>query len=180
MDEKTGVEGKKFIPKGFLRAHILAVLREGDAHGYEIRNRIMRETGFWKPSFGTLYPALKSMEKEGLVVSREERGKKVYRLTQKGSELAEKVSEIKRELREKMYEMISVSTCLNVNEVRMLFETFNNISKEKLGDSGLIDELNELIKMVFIAVSEKNVDAEEVRKVLENARKKLERMAEMD
>ena len=62
-------------------------------HGYQLSKRLADTLGaFWKVSYGSLYPALKRLEREGAVESafpREEVGrrKNVYRITQKGEEL---------------------------------------------------------------------------------------------
>src|SRR5947208_17083041 len=72
---------------------ILGLLKERAMHGYQLSKRLADTLGaFWKVSYGSLYPALKRLEREGAVESafpREEVGrrKNVYRITQKGEEL---------------------------------------------------------------------------------------------
>ena len=62
-------------------------------HGYQLSKRLADTLGaFWKVSYGSLYPALKRLEREGAVESvfpRDEVGrrKNVYRVTEKGEEL---------------------------------------------------------------------------------------------
>src|SRR5207248_8256368 len=62
-------------------------------HGYQLSKRLADTLGaFWKVSYGSLYPALKRLEREGAVESvfpREEVGrrKNVYRVTEKGEKL---------------------------------------------------------------------------------------------
>ena len=62
-------------------------------HGYQLSKRLADTLGaFWKVSYGSLYPALKRLEREGAVESvfpREEVGrrKNVYRITEKGEAL---------------------------------------------------------------------------------------------
>src|SRR5947208_6756486 len=59
-------------------------------HGYQLSKRLADTLGaFWKVSYGSLYPALKRLEREGAVESafpREDVGrrKNVYRITEKG------------------------------------------------------------------------------------------------
>jgi len=45
---------------------ILGLLMERPRHGYELR-RALGELGFWKVSFGSLYPALRRLEKRGAI-----------------------------------------------------------------------------------------------------------------
>ena len=68
---------------------LLGVLSLGPKSGYEMRQMMERSTAnFWSESFGQIYPALKSMVKDGLVTAEdkgvEARAKKVYRLTDAG------------------------------------------------------------------------------------------------
>ena len=76
-----------------LELAILGLLKERAMHGYQLSKRLADTLGaFWKVSYGSLYPALKRLEREGAVESvfpREEIGrrKNVYRVTEKGEAL---------------------------------------------------------------------------------------------
>lgn len=72
-----------------LRMLILAVLERQPEHGYAIAQAIKaRSEGLLTAREGTLYPALHSLEAEGLVESEEResggRVRREYRLTEKG------------------------------------------------------------------------------------------------
>lgn len=76
--------------RGDVRAAILALLAEQPRHGYEIIREIgERSDGLWKPSPGSIYPTLQMLADEGLVVSRDENGKKLFELTEEGRTAAE-------------------------------------------------------------------------------------------
>lgn len=48
---------------------VLGVLRFGPSTGYEIRKLLQETTAhFWKESYGQIYPTLKKLESEGLIV----------------------------------------------------------------------------------------------------------------
>ncbi len=65
---------------------ILGLLRDEARHGYELR-RALAELGFWKVSFGSLYPALRRLEKRGLIAAgRGEGRRRSYRITVRGSD----------------------------------------------------------------------------------------------
>jgi DNA-binding PadR family transcriptional regulator len=76
-----------------LELAILGLLKEQTMHGYQLSKRLADTLGaFWKVSYGSLYPALKRLEREGAVESvfpRDEVGrrKNVYRVTDKGEKL---------------------------------------------------------------------------------------------
>jgi DNA-binding PadR family transcriptional regulator len=59
-------------------------------HGYELITALEdRSGGRWKPSPGSIYPALTRLEQRGFVTSTEEDGKRRYELTDAGHERVE-------------------------------------------------------------------------------------------
>ncbi|MCW4050589.1 MAG: PadR family transcriptional regulator [Candidatus Bathyarchaeota archaeon] len=69
--------------RGFLSFTILWQLMKKDMYGQELAKALEKMRGT-KPNPGTLYPALKELEKNGMVTTREEGRKKIYTLTEKG------------------------------------------------------------------------------------------------
>ena len=71
---------------------ILGLLAHEDLTGYDIKKQIDGAISFfWKGSFGSIYPALSDMEKQGLVKSKKAdaaggREKIIYRITKKGKD----------------------------------------------------------------------------------------------
>jgi len=68
---------------------LLGLLSLGPMSGYEMRGVMERATAnFWTESYGQIYPALRSMVKDGLATveeqSKDGRAKKVYKLTAAG------------------------------------------------------------------------------------------------
>ena len=75
--------------RGDVRAAILALLTEEPMHGYQLIQEIARRSdGMWRPSAGSVYPALSLLEDEGLVRPDvrpdDEGGRKVFALTGAG------------------------------------------------------------------------------------------------
>jgi DNA-binding PadR family transcriptional regulator len=73
---------------GRLRLYLLKLLEESPRHGYDVIRLLEdRFMGLYAPSPGTIYPRLQRLEAEGLVAqSKEEGGRKVYRITDAGRE----------------------------------------------------------------------------------------------
>jgi DNA-binding PadR family transcriptional regulator len=80
--------------RGDMTPIILELLKDKPMHGYEIISRLEAKShGMWRPSAGSVYPTLQLLEEQELIVGSEEDSKKVYRLTDKGKQEAEKVEE---------------------------------------------------------------------------------------
>lgn len=76
--------------RGDVRAAILLLLEERPMHGYELIQQIAeRSNGTWKPSPGSIYPALSQLEDEGLVLIDKVAGRKTAALTENGRQHVE-------------------------------------------------------------------------------------------
>lgn len=72
--------------RGDVRAAIIALLAEGPQNGYQLMQEIeQRSDGAWRPSPGSIYPALQQLEDEGLIAPAEAGDGKVFKLTDAGS-----------------------------------------------------------------------------------------------
>ena len=75
--------------KGDVRSAVLRLLNESPMHGYQIISEIdTRSGGAWKPSPGSVYPTLQMLVDEGLLDSKETKGRRTYSLTSAGVEVA--------------------------------------------------------------------------------------------
>lgn len=75
--------------KGHLDLLLLAVLADGDAHGYAVIDALKaRSAGAFDLPEGTVYPALHRLERDGLLTSRWQRvggrRRRVYEVTRRG------------------------------------------------------------------------------------------------
>jgi DNA-binding PadR family transcriptional regulator len=76
-----------------LELAILGLLKERAMHGYQLKKRLADTLGgFWRVSYGSLYPALRRLQAEGaveMVFPKDDVGrrKNVYRITEKGEAL---------------------------------------------------------------------------------------------
>ena len=72
-----------------LRYALMALLSEGEAHGYALRKRFTQRVGpFWHPNIGQVYQLLHELERRGLVSRRDAeiggRVRRVFRLSARG------------------------------------------------------------------------------------------------
>ena len=72
--------------RGDVRAALLLLIEEHAQNGYQLIQEIERRTdGVWKPSPGSVYPALQQLEDEGLVRTVEFEGKRTSSSRPKGA-----------------------------------------------------------------------------------------------
>jgi len=80
-----GFGRRRRMRRGDVRAAVLVLLAEEPRNGYGLMQEIERRSdGVWRPSPGSVYPALALLEDEGLVRTTEEDGRKVFTLTDAG------------------------------------------------------------------------------------------------
>jgi DNA-binding PadR family transcriptional regulator len=73
-----------FGRRGGLRHIILVLLKRGPRSGSELMDKLEDLSwGYWRPSPGSIYPALKELASEGIITKKED-GK--YELTKKGAD----------------------------------------------------------------------------------------------
>jgi DNA-binding PadR family transcriptional regulator len=71
--------------RGDVRAAVLALLAEEPRNGYQLMQELERRSGgAWRPSPGSIYPALQLLEDEGLVRAEESGGGRTFTLTDRG------------------------------------------------------------------------------------------------
>ncbi len=72
---------------------VLGLLRESPMHGYELKQRLV-DLGFWRISFGSVYPALRRLERsEFIEVTPGSGRRKEYRITAEGKEHFQQILE---------------------------------------------------------------------------------------
>src|SRR5579871_3469960 len=83
-----GLGGRvRFFEFGELRLALLSLLAEGPKHGYQLMKAMEdRSGGLYRGSAGSIYPALQQLEDEGLIEGDRQEGRRIYRLTDAGSQ----------------------------------------------------------------------------------------------
>jgi DNA-binding PadR family transcriptional regulator len=94
MKEGRGGRGTR-ARRGDVRAAALALLAEQPMNGYQIIQEIgERSGGVWRPSPGSIYPALQQLEDEGLIrAEAADGGRRAYQLTDEGRAYADSHAE---------------------------------------------------------------------------------------
>jgi DNA-binding PadR family transcriptional regulator len=83
--------GRRFFAHGELPLVLLTLLEERPMHGYELMTELARLFApHYRPSPGSIYPALDALDAERLVTPKDEGGARVYGLTSLGQEALDK------------------------------------------------------------------------------------------
>src|ERR1700730_17648753 len=80
--------GGRKARRGDIRTASLLLLAEEPRNGYQIMQEVEeRSDGVWRPSPGSVYPALAQLEDEGLIRSQESESRKLFALTDAGQKV---------------------------------------------------------------------------------------------
>ncbi|MEU4549890.1 PadR family transcriptional regulator [Nonomuraea dietziae] len=119
------------VRKGDVRAALLSLLGEArrPMNGYQMIQDIEeRSGGVWRPSPGSVYPALQQLEDEGLLAGEESGGSRAYRLTERGrGHLSERAQPLSP------WEQVAGSVPEDRHELRLLWaqvgEAFGHLAR---------------------------------------------------
>ena len=143
------------VRRGDVRAAILDLLAEGQPwNGYQIIQEIAQRTqGVWRPSAGSVYPALQQLEDEGLIAPEGEGRRRLFTLTDDGRAYVQAHSD----------------------ELRASWDAVAGMA------DGAAIELGDMIRQVMMAVMEVRragspSQVAEARRVLAEARRSLYRI----
>lgn len=100
-DAHFPIIAKALVARGDFKMIVLTVLQERPMHGYEISTFIEEQSqGFYRPSPGAIYPALRTLLNKGYVRIKSEERRKIYQITPAGRRLLrEKHAQIERGIR---------------------------------------------------------------------------------
>jgi len=107
------------VPKGFqtgpYEVMFYLAMKDGPAYGYQLAARFRKMTGgHIKVSYGTIYPFLRRMERDGVIRSRKDNasGRVYYQLTQRGIEsqdrMSKKIHKSRKQWEEKLLGILSL------------------------------------------------------------------------
>jgi DNA-binding PadR family transcriptional regulator len=83
--------GKRFFRHGELHLVVLALVSRRPMHGYDLMGELGRLFGpAYRPSAGSIYPAVEGLEAEGLIQGDDASGRRIYELTPSGAEALER------------------------------------------------------------------------------------------
>lgn len=159
--------------KGYLRLIVMKTLTGGKLSGYSLIKQIEKNTGTWKPSFGSIYPLLEKLLNERLVDVEAQGRKKVYFLTREGKKHLVVIDRTKDTLIDKLIATWNAfGRITDKREMGFMLEVFNSIKKGQLPFKELNPELNEFRATIFELYS-KGTEPKKIKTILKSTIRKL-------
>ncbi len=158
---------------GYLRLIVMKTLANRKLSGYDLIKQIEKDTGTWKPSFGSIYPLLEKLLKEKLVEVEVQGRKKLYFLTNEGKKHLQMIDKSKNTFVDRMIEHLNVfSKITDKREANFMLEIVSSLRKGHLPLKELNPEINEFRSMIFDVYS-KGKDRKKVKIILRETVRKL-------
>jgi DNA-binding PadR family transcriptional regulator len=148
------------MAKGLLNLWMLKILAEGEVSGYDIIKKVSELTGR-KPSTGSVYPLLKSMENKGWISGKKVGSKTVYKITDSGREVVKSHGDLKDYYSEKIQESICLA-----------HETFDDLHIAFFNNRNLLAPLTQEISVLL----SEGVEFDKINKIIQNAREELKKL----
>ncbi|PVX26461.1 MAG: PadR family transcriptional regulator [Candidatus Bathyarchaeum sp.] len=154
--------------KGLLKMCMLKIISMENVSGYQIMKRVEVLIGE-KPSTGSVYPLLKSMQDEGWIVGKKEGNKTIYEITEQGKEIVQKHDALKEHISQKVRESILLAHNTFEDFTLALSKDFHLTVIENLDIlSPLLSEMSRL--------QAEGIDADRIKKVISNSRDELRKL----
>ncbi len=158
---------------GYLRLIVMKTLLNKKLSGYDLIKQIEKDTGTWKPSFGSVYPLLEKLLRENLVEVEVQGRKKLYFLTSSGKEYLKNANKSKNTIVDKMIATWKVfGRITDKREMGFMLEVFNSLKRGQLPFKELNPELNQFRATIFEVYS-RGKDRKKIKSILKRTIKKL-------
>jgi DNA-binding PadR family transcriptional regulator len=148
--------------KGLLKMAMLNIISENNATGYQIMKKVTELTRE-KPSTGSIYPLLKSMQNKGWITGTTQSGKTTYKITTSGKKVMQAHDSMKKYYEQKISGSIS-----------LINSTFDNKSLVLANSSSLINPISNQVQSLL----EHGITPEKITPVLSKALKTLQTLME--
>jgi len=112
---------------------MLEYIKDKPSCGYEIIRALQeRYHSFYTPSPGSVYPTLQMLEEMGYTTASERGGKRVYTITNEGSEYLNKQIEFKERTKSETRRWCNPKNINDINETMNEFEDFARLLRDKV------------------------------------------------
>jgi DNA-binding PadR family transcriptional regulator len=133
--------------QGLLKMWMLKIISEGKVSGYQIIKKVNELTGK-KPSTGSVYPLLKSMQNKGWIIGKKVNGKTIYEISDSGKKVVMAHGSMKDYYEQKISGSLSLA-----------HDTFNDLHVTLINNSTLINPIvNEVSSLLAHGVAPEKIN----------------------
>lgn len=165
---------------GHLKLLVLRILSKQELSGYAIIKHIEQETGFWKPSPGSMFPLLQKLEGEGFIGHVKEKMRNAYSITPKGKQHLKLIMQKKHELIERMGEMLRLHQAIayDRHDANFFFMIMEQLKKGDIPFKELQPELGMVRGSIFQLYAKDKVKGNEkkIKSILRDTITKLKKL----
>jgi DNA-binding PadR family transcriptional regulator len=134
--------------QGLLKMWMLKIISEGEVTGYQIIKKVTELTGT-KPSTGSVYPLLKSMQNKGWITGKKAKGKTTYKISESGKKVVLAHSSMKDYYAQKISGSLSLA-----------HNTFDDLHVTLINNPTLINPItNEVSSLLAHGVAPEEINA---------------------
>lgn len=118
--------------RGDFKYILLQHIKEKPSYGYEIIRALQeRFHSFYVPSPGSVYPTLQLLEEMGYATTKEEDGKKVYTVTEEGTQYLEEQKESRDRIKKQIRDYWNPENIDDIMETMRRFDKLGHLLREK-------------------------------------------------
>lgn len=151
---------KNHMLPGLLKIWMLKIISEKEASGYEIIKKVDELTGK-KPSTGSVYPLLKSMQNEGWIVGKKLPCKTLYEITDAGKKVLKTHGSLKGDYAQRISRSFSLAQ-----------DTFEDLHLVLIHDENLMNPIiTEISKLLA-----NGAKPQKIREVLNKTMSELQKL----
>jgi len=165
--------------KNQLKIIVLKKLEKENLSGYDLIKKIHSETGSWKPSFGSMYPLLKELNKNKLVTFKVLNRKKLYSITSSGKKALNDAILASQNMVDVMGKQFALMENICSIDERKKFQEFINKIHSNPAIFGVVTEEMDELHVLMMSLLSKNkfeTNGKEIKKILSDAISKLKKV----
>ncbi len=136
--------------EGYLKIGVLKILSKQERSGYDLMKEIEHHTGR-KPSPGSMYPLLKSLQKEKLITAKDEGRSTIYLLTSRGRDYLKELLTHRTEMLHHMQKNLQFMEQVCGEKQPGIQRMFQRIIKGKIPFGPFTHDLSQLRDTVLAA-----------------------------
>lgn len=168
------------MAESYLKITVLKLLQKEPYSGYDLIKTIKQNTqGSWTPSYGSIYPLLNELYKNGFVDLKQVQRKKIYSLTKKGNYAIKSMQKQRKEMINHFEKNLEVFTMLHGSiATNNIHKLIRDLKDDKLPFAEIQPEAENFKDALFQLYFDGKfkLDRSRIKRILRDAKAELEKI----